>query len=71
MQRVQTFILPAPPASKRTRTDCRFGLNRRRVLLLAWETLFPNCGPFPHTSQRLAIFKVPPNEFYNNEVNEV
>src|SRR5678816_28406 len=50
MHRVQTFIRPLPPEGSWTRTGCRFGLNRRRVLLLACETLFPNCGPFPQTS---------------------
>jgi hypothetical protein len=24
-------------------------------LLFAWETMFPNCGPLPHTSHRFAI----------------
>jgi hypothetical protein len=36
-------------------------LKRRRVLLFACETLFPNCGPFPHTSQRFAILVPPKN----------
>ena len=53
-QRVQTLIrLPAPLTS--ARTDCRLGSKRRRVLLFAWETLLPNCGPLPQSSQRLAI----------------
>ena len=57
IQRVQTFIREFPPAVCWTRIDCRFGLNRRRVLLLACETLFPNCGPLPQTSHRFAIIK--------------
>jgi hypothetical protein len=28
----------------------RFGSQRRLVWRLEWETLFPNCGPFPHNS---------------------
>jgi len=32
---------------------CRFGRKRRRVLLLAWETLLPLCGRFPVTWQTL------------------
>src|SRR5436189_173743 len=56
MQRVQTFIRPFPPAGSWTRIDCRFGSKRRRVLLFACETLFPNCGPLPHTSHRFAIY---------------
>jgi hypothetical protein len=55
MQRVHTFIRPLPPAGSWTRTGCKLGLKRRRVLLFACETLFPNCGPLPHTSHRLAI----------------
>src|SRR6185503_7765461 len=55
MQVVQTFIRRAPPCGCCTRIDCRFGSNRRGVRLFAWETLLPNCGPFPQTSQRLAI----------------
>jgi len=55
MQRVQTFIRPLLPEGSWTRIDCRFGSNRRRVLLLACETLFPNCGPLPQTSHLFAI----------------
>lgn len=38
-----------------TRTGCRFGSQRRRVLFSAWLTRLPVCGCFPHTSQRFAI----------------
>jgi len=55
MQFVQTFIRWAPPFGSCTLIDCRFGLNRRGVRLFACETLFPNWGPLPQTSQRLAI----------------
>ncbi len=55
MQLVQTFMRTLPPAGRDTRISCRFGLKRRRVRLLACETLLPNCGPLPQTSQRLAI----------------
>src|SRR5258708_39532888 len=34
---------------------CRFGRNRRRVLLLAWETLLPTIGALPVTTQTRAI----------------
>src|SRR3954466_3201132 len=37
--------------STQKRRYCRFGRNRRLVLLLAWETLFPTIGPLPVTSQ--------------------
>ena len=60
MQVVQTFIRRAPPCGICTRIDCRFGSNRLGVRLLACETLLPNCGPLPQTSQRLAIFIQPP-----------
>ena len=41
------------PAS-RTLTDWRLGSQRRRVLRIEWLTLFPDAGPLPHTSHRLA-----------------
>src|SRR5215813_12604569 len=56
MQVVQTFMRRAPPCGVCTRIDCRFGSKRRGVRLFACETLLPNCGPLPQTSQRLAIF---------------
>jgi len=55
MQEVQTFIRRAPPCGCCTRIDCKFGSNLRGLRLFAWETLLPNCGPLPQTSQRLAI----------------
>ena len=66
IQRVQTFIRTFPPCGRCVRMDCRFGLNRRRVLLFACETLFPNCGPLPQTSHRFAISLKASK--YNNEV---
>jgi len=55
IQLVHTFIRFALPWGCWTRIDCRFGSNLRGVRLFAWETLFPNWGPLPQTSQRLAI----------------
>jgi hypothetical protein len=37
------------------RTRFRFGSQRRRVLLLAWETLLPVTGPLPQISHTLAM----------------
>src|ERR1044071_5418728 len=37
------------------RTVCRFTFHRRLVMLWAWLTLCPNCGPLPQISQTLAI----------------
>src|SRR5688500_18102014 len=37
------------------RRSWRFGSQRRRVLLFAWETLLPDWVPFPVTWQILAI----------------
>src|SRR5690606_29519726 len=56
-RRTQRFSL-----STQKRRYCRFGRNRRLVLLLAWETLFPTIGPLPVTSQTLDIwiFLLPP-----------
>src|SRR6185312_15140808 len=42
--------------STQKRRYCRFGRNRRLVLLLAWETLFPTIGPLPVTSHTRAIW---------------
>src|SRR5262249_31578913 len=53
-QRVHTrmdFTVP----SRFARTRCRFGFQRRLVLLLAWLTLLPTEGPLPQTLQILAI----------------
>lgn len=36
------------------RTERKFGSQRRRVLRIEWLTLFPEAGPFPHASHRLA-----------------
>jgi len=58
MQLVQTFIRRAPPAGNWTRIDCRLGLKTRGVRLFACETLLPNCGPLPQTSQRFAMIAV-------------
>src|SRR3954470_17664116 len=41
--------------STQKRRYCRFGRNRRLVLLLAWETLFPTIGPLPVTSHTRAM----------------
>ena len=55
MQLVQTRIRLALPLGVFTRIDCRLGLKTRGVRLLACETLLPNCGPLPQTSQRFAM----------------
>ena len=60
MQLVQTFIRRALPWGVFTRMDCRFGLKTRGVRLLACETLLPNCGPLPQTSQRFAMITKSP-----------
>src|SRR5580765_395372 len=39
-------------ASLISRVDCRFGMKRRRVLLLAWLTLLPVKTPLPEIVQR-------------------
>src|SRR3954452_10288226 len=45
--------------STQKRRYCRFRRNRRLVLLLAWETLFPTIGPLPVTSQTRDIGNSP------------
>src|SRR5258708_7631519 len=55
MHLVHTRIRRAPPCGSRTRTNCRFGLNRRGVRLFACDTLLPNCGPLPQASHFLAM----------------
>ena len=53
-QFVQTRAVLCVPRSS-MRTAWRLGSHRRRVLFIAWETLFPVIGPLPQTSHRLAI----------------
>ena len=53
--RAQTFTRWIRP-SITTRTTWRFGFQMRRVLLLAWETLFPTIGPLPVTSHTRAMW---------------
>src|SRR5580698_10090637 len=54
MQLVQTVIRLLPPSTF-ARTGRRFTFHRRLVLLLACETLFPNCGPLPQRSHLAAM----------------
>ena len=54
MQRVQTKSRFTPPPTF-ARTDCRFGFQRRRVRLLACETLLPVDGVLPQISQVRAM----------------
>src|ERR1700755_1161062 len=61
-RRTQRFSL-----STQKRRYCRLGRNRRLVLLLAWETLFPTIGPLPVTSHTRAMWtlfhaQLAPNE---------
>lgn len=39
-------------------TGCRLTFQRRRVALLAWETLLPNCGPLPQMSHLAAMMRL-------------
>jgi hypothetical protein len=55
MHLVQTRERRTPPLAVTMRTRLRFGSQRRRVLLLAWETLFPVTGPLPQISHTLAM----------------
>lgn len=56
MQPVQARIfLPWP--STLAFTGRKLTFQRRLVMLLAWLTLFPNCGPLPQISQTRAITK--------------
>src|SRR6476620_8307535 len=41
-----------PSASDRTEATCRFDMNRRLVLLLAWLTLWPYWTDLPDRAQR-------------------
>ncbi len=53
-QRVHTYFLATVPFSI-TFTLCTLGAHFLFVLLLEWETLFPETTPLWHTSQNLAI----------------
>jgi hypothetical protein len=61
MQRVQTRSRRVVPSTT-ARTVCKFGYQRRFVLLLAWLTLWPVVGPFPQISHTRAIGVYPENE---------
>ena len=52
-QLVQTriFLLLPPAPCTLAFTGCKFTFQRRLVMLCACETLLPNCGPLPQTSQ--------------------
>ena len=54
MQLVQTRMRLLPPSTLAL-TAWRFGFQRRRVVLWAWEMLFPNCGPLPQSSHFCAM----------------
>lgn len=49
MQEVQTRTRLLVPLESMIFADWRLGNQRRRVLLLAWLTLFPVLGRLPHT----------------------
>src|SRR6478672_6943000 len=53
--------------STQKRRYCRFGRNRRLVLLLAWETLFPTIGPLPVTSHTRAMWTLFHEQLAPNE----
>lgn len=57
-QDVQIRIFLRVPFSVTIRADCRFGSQRRFVLLFAWLTLFPARGPFPQTAQTAAMGQI-------------
>src|SRR6266852_3461696 len=54
MQAVQTRTCLVPPPTT-ARTRFKFGFHRRRRVLFAWLTTFPNCGPLPQSSHFIAI----------------
>jgi len=64
----QTFIRLLLPVGSFTRMDCKFGLKTRGVRLLACETLLPNCGPLPQTSQRFAMITESPVGTHDHSV---
>jgi hypothetical protein len=56
MHLVQAFTrFTPPPLLLMQRIFCRFGYHIFALLLLAWLTLWPIIGFFPHTSQILDI----------------
>jgi hypothetical protein len=48
IQRVHTRARRTAPVPETIRTFLRFGNQRLRVLLCAWDTLLPVAGPLPH-----------------------
>jgi hypothetical protein len=59
MHRVQTLACTVPPLAVTIRTRCKLGIQRRRVLLWAWLTLFPVEGPLPQIAQLRAMIFSP------------
>jgi hypothetical protein len=57
MQRVQTLACWVAPEAVIIWTRFRLGSQRRRLLLLAWETLLPVAGPLPQISQTFAMIE--------------
>ncbi len=49
LAQTRTFLLALGPTL--TLTGRRLTFHRRRVTLCACDTLLPNCGPLPQTSQ--------------------
>jgi len=55
MQRVQTLMVETEPFLSAL-IFWRFGYQILEVLLLAWLTLLPKLGPFPHIAHTFDIF---------------
>jgi hypothetical protein len=64
IHRVQALTRTVRPVPVTVRTFCRFGSQRRRVLLWAWLTLFPVSGPFPQISHTRAIIYISLQRFF-------
>ncbi len=60
-QRVQTLTCLERPGTA-ARTVCKFGIQARRDLLLAWLTLLPITMPLPQTAQTRATGHLPPSK---------
>ncbi len=64
IQRVHTFMRTVFPPASTVLTRCRFGNQRRLVLLWAWLTLLPVAGPLPQISHLRAIVLSPQTDIF-------
>lgn len=74
MPSVDSFsVIHLSSSAKKKRFVCRFGKNRRLVLMFEWDTLFPVTGTFPVIWHILDMSKILDGEgrkrIWNNKID--